>query len=89
MKNGAAGVLGLASDRSYAAEATALDMVRGAATSTPVIAAVVSVWRTFFNIVPFAGERDEASPRMWAGACCQAGLILRDVPSCFGTTAGA
>jgi hypothetical protein len=33
----------------------------------------VSVWRTFFNSVPFAGARAEISPAMWAGACVQAG----------------
>jgi hypothetical protein len=51
----------------------ALERVSGAAASTPVIAAMVSVWRTFFNSVPFAGARAEISPAMWAGACVQAG----------------
>jgi hypothetical protein len=58
---------------SFAAKAVALDSVRGAVASTPVIAAMVSVWRTFFNIVPFAGARAEVSPAMWAGTCVQAG----------------
>jgi hypothetical protein len=47
---------------SSAAKATAWDKVSGAVASTPVIAAMVSVWRTFFNIVPFAGARAEISP---------------------------
>src|SRR5271156_5979578 len=67
----------------------ALDKVSGAAASTPVIAAMVSVWRTFYNIVPFAGARAEASPAMWAGAGFLAGLMLRGAPSRSGTTAGA
>jgi hypothetical protein len=58
---------------SFAAKAVALDSVSGAVASTPVIAAMVSVWRTFFNIVPFAGARAEVSPAMWAGTCVQAG----------------
>ena len=74
---------------SSAAKAVALDSVSGAVASTPVIAAMVSVWRTFFNIVPFAGARAEVSPAIWAGACVQAGLMLRVAPSRSGTTAGA
>jgi hypothetical protein len=64
-------------------------MVSGAAASAPVIAAMLSVWRTFFNIVPFAGARAEASPAMWADAGFPAGLLLRVAPSRSGTTAGA
>jgi hypothetical protein len=46
----------------------ALERESGAVASTPVIAAIVSVLRTFFNIVPFAGARAEAAPAMWRAA---------------------
>jgi hypothetical protein len=39
-----------------------VDSVSGVVASTPVIAAMRSVWRTFFNIVPFAGARAEVKP---------------------------
>jgi hypothetical protein len=42
--------------------------VSGAEASTAVSAAMRSVWRTFFKIVPFAGARAEASPAIWARA---------------------
>jgi hypothetical protein len=38
-----------------------------------VSAAMRSVWRTFFKIVPFAGARAEASPAIWAAADFSAG----------------
>ena len=64
--NGVDGALGVT--RSKSAEAIALVSVSGAEASTAVSAAMRSVWRTFFNIVPFAGARAEASPAMWV-AC--------------------
>jgi hypothetical protein len=42
--------------------------VSGADASTAVSAAMRSVWRTFFKMVPFAVARAEVSPVLWAGA---------------------
>jgi hypothetical protein len=66
-----------------------LDRLSGAEASTAVSAAMRSVWRTLFKIVPFAGARAEASPAMWLSAEFLAGWILRIAPSRSGTTAGA
>ena len=60
-----------------------MDRVSGAAASTPVIAAVLSVWRTFFNIVPFAvrapkqTQRSGRVPVSWRVYCFESRRLVQ------------
>lgn len=63
---GADGAFGVT--RSKSAAAIALVNINGVEASTAVSAALRSVWRTSFKIVPFAGAHAEASPAIWAVA---------------------
>ena len=67
----------------------------GTVTSSPVIAASMSVLRTFFNYVPFAVRARQSNPQLWVDVPCSTGPdrigieeVLWGVPSRSGTTAG-
>jgi hypothetical protein len=74
---------------------SALAVAVGTVTSAPVIAASMSVLRTFFNYVPFAVRARQSNPRLWVGRTLfgRSGSdrieeALWGVPSRSGTTAG-
>jgi hypothetical protein len=55
--------------------AMAVDAATGIATSAPVIAAMVSVLRTYFNSIPFAMRaRRSTRPWMWAAFLCSGAI---------------
>jgi hypothetical protein len=74
---------------------SALAVAVGNVTSAPVIAASMSVLRTFFNYVPFAVRARQSNPQLWVDVPCSTGPdrigieeVLWGVPSRSGTTAG-
>ena len=74
---------------------SALAVAVGTVTSAPVIAASMSVVRTFFNYVPFAVRARQSNPQLWVDIPCSTGpdrigfeVVLWGVPSRSGTTAG-